>query len=99
MPRPTADSTALAVNDVLYEHWDPIGLRGTTAPRTEYEGYVPELIALARATNSAEVIAQRLSYLADQIIGAEIGPEFHQLDVARRILAIVGKESYGPAVR
>lgn len=92
MPRPPlTDPIAIAVNDVLYEHWDPIGIRAA-APRDEYESYVPELIELVRAGESAETIATRLGYISDQAIGLSVGPEAHRLDVARRIIALVPKQ-------
>ena len=92
MPRaPLTDSIAIAVNDVLYQHWDPIGICGV-APRNEYESYVPELIELAQAGESAEVIAARLGYILDNTIGLGVGSEAHRLDVAQRIVDLVPKQ-------
>ena len=92
MPRaPLTDSIAIAVNDVLYEHWDPIGICGV-APRNEYRSYVPELIELAQAGESAEVIVARLGYIFDHIVGLGMGAGAHQLNVARRIVDLVPKQ-------
>lgn len=80
-----------AVNVVLFEHWDPIGVRSIDAawPDDEYESYAPGLVALVSQGASNDAIAEHLGVLETERMG--IGPSApeHRLAVARMVRATV----------
>jgi hypothetical protein len=80
-----------AVNLVLFEHWDPIGVHTTDHEHTkdEYSGYVPQLIGLVvqRATDAQ--IAELLGTLESHNMGLRVSPMVKRLEVAARIRAAV----------
>ena len=80
-----------SVNAVLFEHWDPIGVRSIAGgwPDDEYERYAPGLVALIRQGASNDAIAEHLGVLETQRMG--IGPSAaeHRLAVARMVRAAV----------
>ena len=80
-----------SVNAVLFEYWDPIGVRSIdpTWPRDEYESYAPGIVALLRRGASDHSVAEHLGALEVERMG--IGPSAleHRLTVARLARALV----------
>jgi hypothetical protein len=86
---------AAAVNEILYEDWDPIGVAGS-APRDEYESYVPALIRLARGKSSTEAVAVHLAELEAEAMGLTPTPATRRLALAARIVATVRESGWTP---
>ena len=63
---------ANAIDEILWEDWDPIGMKKMNGPRDEYSGYVAELFSLVLANASQEEIAKRLEALAEDLCGAPL---------------------------
>jgi hypothetical protein len=56
------------IDDILWFDWDPIGINDT-APRDEYQGYVPEIFELVKANADRQLIANRLFKLETENMG------------------------------
>lgn len=56
------------IDDILWFDWDPIGVNDT-APRDEYQSYVPEVFKLVKAKASRQEIASALYELETKNIG------------------------------
>ncbi len=52
-----------AVDQILWERWDPIAVNSTPAARDEYRGYVPGIVDLLVQGADAFKLAQRLNTL------------------------------------
>jgi hypothetical protein len=74
-----------AVNAVLFEHWDPIGVRAMEGPDTEYMNYVPQLIGLAQRGAPDLELAEFLGGVESGAMGLSISPLAKRLDIASRI--------------
>jgi hypothetical protein len=74
-----------AVNAVLLEHWDPIGVRAMDGPDSEYINYVPQLIGLALRDAPDLELAEFLGDVESGAMGLSISPLAKRLDVASRI--------------
>ena len=84
-----------AVNLVLVQYWDPIGVHTTDHEYTkdEYSGYVPQLIGLVVHGATDAQIAESLGTLESENMGLEVSPVTKRLDVAARIrVAVLGAD-------
>ena len=57
-----------AIDEILWEDWDPIGISDTTVARDEYQGYVPRVYKLS-LENKAEELTQYLLYVEQERMG------------------------------
>jgi hypothetical protein len=80
-----------SVNAVLFEHWDPIGVRSIDVawPDDEYERYAPGLVVLVKQGASNDAIAEHLGMLETERMSIGPSPAEHRLAVARMVRAIV----------
>lgn len=72
------------IDDILWFDWDPIGVNDT-APRDEYQSYVPEVFELAKSKAEKQEIANLLFKLETENMGME-GKMESCLSVAGKIL-------------
>jgi hypothetical protein len=74
-PRRSREAKAAldAVSAVLFDRWDPIGVRAQDArwPRDEYEGYAAGLLELIDHAASDDVVAEHLARLESAWMGIE----------------------------
>jgi hypothetical protein len=80
-----------SVNAILFEVWDPIGVRSIDAawPQDEYDSYAPGVVALVKRGASDHAIADHLGTVEQERMGiASTAPE-HRLKVARLVRASV----------
>jgi len=72
----TPDQKALykTIDEILWNDWDPIGMKLNEGPRDEYESYVPVIFSLKIRGASVEEIASKL-YEFESKIGYEQGYE------------------------
>tara|TARA_R110001592_G_scaffold9723_1_gene51429 strand:+ start:330 stop:611 length:282 start_codon:yes stop_codon:yes gene_type:complete len=73
-----------SVDDILWEHWDPIGVNDI-APRDEYQSYIPEIFSLLIRNNTDKEIADRLYKIENESIGVT-GSREHCLIIAKKLL-------------
>ena len=81
-----------AISAVLFEHWDPIGVRAQDErwPRDEYEGYAAGLLELMDHDASDDVVAEHLARLESAWMGLEPpSPLAHRLAVVAALRAAV----------
>jgi hypothetical protein len=83
-----ADRLLLAVQDVLFSEWDPIGVNVNERCRDEYDAYAPMICHLLRQGVDEYKLASHLSHLQSVNMGMSIiDEELHQR-VARRLLEL-----------
>ena len=83
------DEGVAAVNRVLFERWDPMGVRAEDPhwPADEYEGYAAGVLGLFRHGASDDVVAEHLAAIETEWMGLSPSPLAHRLEVARAIRA------------
>ena len=82
-----------AISSVLFERWDPMGVRAqdTRWPRDEYEGYAAGVLELIDHAASDDVLAEHLARLESAWMGLEPpSPLGHRLAVVAELRAVVG---------
>lgn len=82
-----------AISSVLFERWDPIGVRAEDPrwPRDEYEGYAAGLLDLIDRKASDDVVAEHLARLETAWMGLEPpSPLQHRLAVVAELRAVIG---------
>jgi hypothetical protein len=89
------DELTSGVNRVLFDIWDPIGVRKESPnwPRDEYEGYAAGVLALLAHHASDDVVAEHLAALEAEWMGLSPSPLGHRLRVAKELRALVGRAS------
>ncbi len=81
-----------AVSAVLFERWDPMGVRAQDArwPRDEYEGYAAGILELIDHAASDDVVAEHLARLESAWMGLEPpSPLEHRLAVVAELRAAI----------
>ena len=81
-----------AVSAVLFDRWDPMGVRAQDArwPRDEYEGYAAGLLELMDHAASDDVVAEHLARLESAWMGLDPpSPLEHRLAVVAELRAAV----------
>jgi hypothetical protein len=102
-PRRSREAKALidAVSSVLFQRWDPIGVRAEDEhwPHDEYEGYAAGVLQLINHAASDDVIAEHLARLESAWMGIEPPtPLEHRLTVVAELRAVVNAvRRHGPA--
>jgi hypothetical protein len=64
-----------AIDEILWNNWDPIGMKYNGGPRDEYESYVPSIFSLKINGADAETIASKLFEIETKEIGYDKGYE------------------------
>ncbi len=80
---------SLAVNRILFDHWDPLGIRAAEGPEDEYVSYVPQVICRVNRGASDVELAEFLSEVEGRQMGLSVLPSAHRIEVAARIRAAV----------
>jgi hypothetical protein len=78
-----------AVNSILFEHWDPLGIRAAEGPEDEYVSYVPQLIGRVQRGASDAELADYLAEVESRQMGLSDLPSGRRIEVAARIRAAV----------
>lgn len=79
-----------AVNRVLYERWDPLGIHLVEdALPDEYEGYAAGVLDLVLRHSSDEAIAEHLGRIEDRWMGQTPMPLARRVAIAAEIRAAV----------
>jgi hypothetical protein len=81
-----------AISAVLFERWDPIGVRELDRrwPRDEYEGYAAGILELIDHAASDDVVAEHLARLETAWMGVDPPSSLeHRLDVVAALRAAI----------
>ena len=81
-----------AISAVLFERWDPMGVRAQDAkwPRDEYEGYAAGILELVDHAASDDVVAEHLARIESAWMGLEPpSPLEHRLGVVGELRAAI----------
>lgn len=87
MPEP--NQLLLAVCEMLFREWDPIGVNGNELCRDEYDSYAPTICRLLREGADEYKLANHLSQLQRVSMGISIIDEELHRRAARRLLSLV----------
>jgi hypothetical protein len=74
------------IDDILYYDWDPIDIKNS-APRDEYEGYVPQIFNLTKTGADRLTIANKLLQFETEYMGVD-GSLENCLMIADKIVAV-----------
>ena len=102
-PRRSREAKAVidAISSVLFERWDPMGVRAQDKrwPRDEYEGYASGVLELVDHAASDDVVAEHLARLESAWMGIDPpSPLDHRLAVVAELRAVVrAVRRHGPA--
>jgi hypothetical protein len=93
-PRRSREAKAVldAVSSVLFQRWDPIGVRTEDEawPSDEYEGYAGGILGLMDRGASDDVVAEHLARLESAWMGLDPpSPLEHRLAVVAELRAVV----------
>jgi hypothetical protein len=90
-----------AISSVLFERWDPMGVRAQDNrwPRDEYEGYAAGILELIDHAASDDAIAEHLARLESAWMGIEPPSRLEQrLAVVAELRTVVSAvRRHGPA--
>jgi hypothetical protein len=84
------DRLLLAVQEVLFREWDPIGVNDDPQCQDEYDSYAPTICGWLREGVDEYKLASHLSQLQRVSMGMSVIDEELHLRVARRLLELVG---------
>lgn len=78
----------LKVDKLLWEEWDPIGVKEDGGPEDEYRGYIPSIIKLLEAGADESKIAKLLNQHATINMGLSTGLNDH-LEMAQKLISLM----------
>ncbi len=79
-----------ALDRILWEDWDPIGVSSMDGSKDEYHQYLPHVFSLALKNSSAREIAEYLYWAAGTRMGLDSTVE-KNLQIAKKIVGISKK--------
>lgn len=77
-----------AIDTILWENWDPIGVNDVEDARDEYTSYVPHLLKLKKDGADAVKIAKHLYQLATVSMGIYNSDMYSCKTIANKIIAL-----------
>ncbi len=82
-----------AVEGVLFDVWDPMGVRAEDPhwPRDEYAGYAAGVLELLLNHASDDVVAEHLAAIESEWMGLQPSPLAHRSSVARAARTAVAR--------
>lgn len=79
-----------AIDKILWENWDPIGVNDNEECRDEYQSYTPHIFSLVIRNADAFKIAKHLYQLETQSMGM-LGSQRHCQEIAQKIIEMSQK--------
>ena len=76
-----------SIRQILYQHWDPIGVSGL-APDDEYDSYITPVYRILAGSRSEEELIAFLSHTKGDTIAMPAESPQHFRPVARRLLEL-----------
>jgi hypothetical protein len=86
---PKIDRLLLAVQEVLFREWDPIGVNANASCRDEYDSYARTICGWLRGGVDEYKLAAHLTQLQRVSMGMSVIDESLHRRVARRLLGLV----------
>lgn len=77
----------IAVDKLLWEKWDPIGVKGYGGPDDEYRSYVPSIMSLLNDNADETKIKKLLHQHANISMGLSTSLESHT-EVAKKLIEL-----------
>ena len=74
-----------AIDKILWNDWDPIGINDEIAARDEYQSYIPEIFSLLIQNKSEKEIVDSLCKIENERMGLECNRE-HCILVAKKLM-------------
>jgi hypothetical protein len=84
-----SDPLLLAVQEILFRDWDPIGVNGNELCRNEYDSYAATICRWLRDGVDEYKLVQHLDQLQRVSMGMSVVDDGLNLRVAKRILELV----------
>lgn len=75
-----------AIDEILWNEWDPIGVNTEVAARDEYQSYIPEIFSMLIQNKSINEIANNLLQIEKERMGIEGNIEHCKL-IAEKLIA------------
>ena len=72
------------IGRILYEHWDPLVVRGS-APSDEYDSYIGGVYRLLASGASSEQVAEHLAEIERDALGYPEATAARNLETARKL--------------
>jgi hypothetical protein len=85
-----ADPLLLAIQEILFREWDPIGINHNENCRDEYDSYAPAIYRFLRSGVDEYKLTAHLSELQRNSMGLSVVDEDSNRRVARRLLDLPG---------
>lgn len=86
--RQRADEIMASIRAVLWNDWDPIGVRGFCSDNSEYDSYIGGIYRLLAQNVSEDEMVEHLFRLETREIGTGLKEKEHLRLVARKLLAL-----------
>jgi hypothetical protein len=83
------DQLLLAVQEILFREWDPIGVNGNELCRNEYDSYAPTICRWLREWVDENKLAKHLSQLQRVTMGMSSSDEDLHRRIAWRLIRLV----------
>lgn len=77
-----------SIRRILWEEWDPIGVRGDDWPNDEYDSYAPKLVEFVVTGRDEYAIASYLAQVETNAMGLSNSNDENNKRVARLILSL-----------
>ena len=59
------------VADIMWNDWDPIGVNELFEDKSEYDGYIPSIYAIAESSRDADVVAYEMVKIEKERMGMD----------------------------
>ena len=79
----------IAVREILFREWDPIGVNHIEACHNEYDSYAPMICSRLREGADVHWLATHLSHLQSDNMGMSVVDEALHKRVAQRLHALM----------
>ena len=83
------DQLLLAVQEILFRDWDPIGVNSNERLRDEYNSYAPFICRCLREGVDEYKLSDHLSQLQRVSMGMSFNNEELHLRIARQLISLV----------
>lgn len=80
----------IAIDNILWEEWDPIGINSDAGAVGEYRGYIPSILTLLSENADAYKMQRLLHQHANVNMGLSTSLEAHKA-IAQKIIALNGE--------
>jgi hypothetical protein len=87
---PKTDPLPVAVKDILFREWDPIGVNDHPQWIDDYDRYAPNICQMLRAGADEYKLTAHLRQLASVCMGLSANKDDRHRQTAKRLIALLG---------